>query len=206
MTALLREPLTVSMPAAAVSHVRLVPRWQRQYNVTDLGEVTDVIRLVPPLCHTRLPAFVCTCGERRLLLEWPDGRREWQTEDGRYVLEMPQYRVEYSDQGRRRRLLFLSADGPPRVVDHWTERTASNFFLREPVRFEPVRVDPLPGGQIGVTDGDGLRAMVEADTVEALVEYARAGNERDFRDLAAMSGVPLAQLDKLWQGTRARLR
>ena len=219
MTALLRERLVVSMPAGAVSHVRLIPRWETL--------APGILEFVPPLCSTRLPAFVCACGERRLLLEWPDGRREWQTDDGRYVLETPRYQVEYSDRGRPRRLLFLSDNGPPRLVGFgWTERAASNFYLREPARGSdrcslcgdtfPIHSDrtrTCPGRGIAVEvpeafpvmDVYGLRAVVEADTVEALLDYAREGNERDFRDLAAMSGVPLAQLDKLWQGTRARL-
>ena len=174
MTALLREPLKVYMPAAAVSHVRLVPRWETL--------APGILEFVPPLCSTRLPAFVCACGERRLILEWPDGHQEWNSEDGQ--------------------LLFCRVRRHGLVIESVFRLSRGRVLAFVPSEAEPT-TDPEP---LVVEDAHGdLRAIVEADTVETLLDYARAGNEPDFRDLAAMSGVPLAQLDELWQGTRARL-
>ena len=173
----------VPMPAEAYRH----PKTRRL-----LGGILDTGGDLPSLedlavCTTRLPAFRCACGERHLRLVWPSGLTEWQTPDGCYIMETRTLLIEWAPGG------CFATERRDRVV--WPERAAF-----------PVRVEPLSEtGQIAVADAEGLRAMVEADTVEALVEYAREGNERDFRDLAAMSGVPRAQLDELWQGTRARL-
>lgn len=48
-------------------------------------------------------------------------------------------------------------------------------------------------------------AHVPDDTVATLLDYARAGNETDFRWLAAASGVRPERIDELWAGTRARV-
>lgn len=48
-------------------------------------------------------------------------------------------------------------------------------------------------------------AHVPDDTVATLLDYARTGNEADFRWLAAASGVRPERIDELWTGTRARV-
>ena len=45
-----------------------------------------------------------------------------------------------------------------------------------------------------------------ADIVTTLLELARAGQDADFRWLAASAGVKAEELDALWTGTVARVR
>ena len=45
-----------------------------------------------------------------------------------------------------------------------------------------------------------------ADTVTTLLDFARAGQEANFRWLAASAGVKAEELDALWTGTVARVR
>lgn len=45
----------------------------------------------------------------------------------------------------------------------------------------------------------------DPDLVETLVDLAKQGDEGQFRELAAMRGVPVADLDAMWEGTVARM-
>jgi hypothetical protein len=62
----------------------------------------------------------------------------------------------------------------------------------------------------GDSDAEWIGAMsaqrnVQYETVETLLDLAKAGAKADFLFLAAASGVPRPDHDALWVGTRARL-
>ena len=83
-----------------------------------------------------------------------------------------------------------------RRVDWWEPRAA----LIPP--FPPPRAHQAQPREVA---GE-IESAVAADHVPILLDMARLGQERDFKDLAGCLGVPLEDLDAMWQGTVARLR
>ena len=49
------------------------------------------------------------------------------------------------------------------------------------------------------------RTSVSRDTVDTLVEYARAGRRDDFFWLARASGIDRERIEAFWRGVRGRL-
>jgi hypothetical protein len=45
----------------------------------------------------------------------------------------------------------------------------------------------------------------DADLIETLLDFARAGDAASFRELARMRGVPAADIDAMWAGTMRRV-
>jgi hypothetical protein len=60
---------------------------------------------------------------------------------------------------------------------------------------------PDAAAEAVVSEYENLR---DDDTIQTLLNLARTGRERDFRDLAAMVGVEQERIDELWLGTKAR--
>ena len=57
---------------------------------------------------------------------------------------------------------------------------------------------------IGPADALGFRDELPRDSIETLLDLARAGDEGTFRELARALGTAPDRIDALWRGTLAR--
>ena len=73
---------------------------------------------------------------------------------------------------------------------YWSAAPTTEFSISLPVRV------PVAGDE---------ESAVPQDTIDTLLDLARADRREDFMALAGMVGVSDAQRDELWTGTRRRL-
>ena len=99
-----------------------------------------------------------------------------------------------------------------RALDLDTDGLSDEEIVRDLLAFEEaarsygIAVEDVieAFASIGPADALGFRDELPRDSIDTLVDLARAGDEVTFRDLARSLGIAPDEIDALWRGTLAR--